>query len=59
MGKKKEKHLGQEAMSEGKETLNFVLKANESVTFKHRVVIYSGKEVSKQQIDKDFEVFAQ
>lgn len=51
--------LGQEAMSGGKETLNFILGANESVTFKHRVVIYSGKEVSKQQIDKDFEVFAQ
>lgn len=51
--------LGQEAMSEGKETLNFVLKANESVTFKHRVIIYSGKQVDKQQINEDFEAFVQ
>lgn len=51
--------LGQEAMSEGKETLNFVLTANESVTFKHRVIIYSGKQVDKQQINKDFEAFVQ
>lgn len=49
--------LGQEAMSEGKETLNFGLKANEAVTFKHRVIIYSG--VDKEQIEKDFEAFAQ
>lgn len=51
--------LGQEAMSEGKETLNFVLKANESVTFKHRVIIYSGEQVDKQQINEDFEAFVQ
>ncbi len=51
--------LGQEAMSEGKETLNFVLKANESVTFKHRVIIYTGKQVDKQQINEDFEAFVQ
>lgn len=51
--------LGQEAMSEGKETLNFALKANESVTFKHRVIIYTGKQVDKQQINEDFEAFVQ
>lgn len=51
--------LGQEAMSEGKETLNFVLPAGESVTFKHRIIIYSGKEVGAQQVGEDFERFSQ
>jgi hypothetical protein len=34
--------LGQEALSNGKEKLNFTLPAKESVTFKHRILILSG-----------------
>ena len=51
-------NLGQKALSGGKEELNFMLPAGESVTFKHRIVIYSGDKVGDEQIDKDFEEFA-
>jgi hypothetical protein len=50
--------LGQKAMSDGKEELNFELPAGESVTFKHRVIIYTGKEVSDGQVNKHFDEFA-
>ena len=50
--------LGQKAMSDGKEELNFELPSGESVTFKHRVIIYTGKEVSDGQVNKHFDEFA-
>lgn len=50
--------LGQKEMSGGKEELNFKLAAGESVTFKHRVLIYSGNDVSDEQLNEDFEQFS-
>lgn len=49
--------LGQKAMSDGKEELNFKLLAGESVTFKYRIIIYSGEEVSDGQTNTDFDKF--
>ncbi len=49
--------LGQKDLSEGKEELNFSLSAGESVTFKHRIVIYSGEEVSDEQVNEEFNEF--
>lgn len=46
--------LGQKAMSGGKEELNFNLGAGESVTFKHRIVVYSGVHASEEMLDTDF-----
>lgn len=50
--------LGQKAMSEGKEELNFKLGPGESVTFKYRVKVYSGDEISDGQLDSAFETFS-
>lgn len=50
--------LGQKEMSGGKEELNFKLPAGESVTFKHRIIIYSGKEATDQELNADFEAFS-
>lgn len=50
--------LGQKEMSGGKEELNYKLSAGESVTFKHRIIIYSGSEVSDAQLNTDFEEFS-
>lgn len=43
--------LGQKAMSNGKEALNFSLPAGESVTFKYKIVIRSGKHLSNNEIN--------
>lgn len=50
--------LGQKAMSEGKEELNFKLPAGESVSFKHRIIIYSGDKVSDEQLNEEFQEFS-
>lgn len=50
--------LGQKALSEGKEELNFKLSAGESVTFKHRIEIYSGEKVTPERIDSDWADFS-
>lgn len=50
--------LGQKEMSGGKEALNFKLSAGSSVTFKHRIIIYSGPEASDERINEDFEQFS-
>lgn len=50
--------LGQKVFSEGKENLNFMLKKDGSVTFRYRVVIHSGSELSILEIEnltKSFE----
>lgn len=41
--------LGQKAMSNGAEELNFKLPAGESVTFRHRVLVHSGNNLSPEQ----------
>jgi hypothetical protein len=51
--------LGQSVFSNGKEKLNFHLDKNQSVTFRYRIIIASGKNrLSKEEIEKlerDFE----
>ena len=42
--------LGQEVFSKGKDKLNLVLKPNESVTFRYRIVIHEGRPQSQEQI---------
>ncbi len=49
--------LGQEAMSNGKESLNFKLEPGQSVSFTYRIVIYSGAYLTKERINKEFEAF--
>lgn len=51
--------LGQKAMSDGKEELNFKLGSGESVVFKHSLIVYSGDTVTDAQINEDFEEFIQ
>jgi len=44
--------LGQKAFSNGKETLNFALKQGQSITFRYRIVIASGKQrLSNEEIN--------
>lgn len=43
--------LGQKVFSEGKTKLNFMLKKNESVTFRYRIVIRSGSELTIPDIE--------
>lgn len=44
--------LGQAIFSKGKESLNLTLKPGESVTFRYRVVITSGKKQTVQMLDQ-------
>jgi len=46
--------LGQKAMSEGKEELNFKLDKGQSATFKYKVQIYSGENVLEDQANKAY-----
>ena len=48
--------LGQKIFSEGAEELNFSLKAGESVTFRHRLLIRSG-DVSADACEADYQEF--
>lgn len=50
--------LGMKEMSEGKEELNFVLDAEESITFKHRIIIYSGEKTDDSVIEMDWQDFS-
>ncbi len=50
-------NLGQKAMSGGKEELNFQLPAGKSVTFRHRIVIYSGSQPSGQDFNAEADKF--
>jgi len=49
--------LGQAALSNGKETLNFALKPNESTTFRYRILIISGT-ATADQIEAQYKQFA-
>jgi hypothetical protein len=49
--------LGQKAMSGGKEELNHKLRKGESMTFKHRIVIYSGKPTTDKDVERDYKSF--
>ena len=50
-------NLGQKAMSNGKETLNFKLDAGKSVTFRHQILILSGNK-GPEDIEKYYAGFA-
>lgn len=44
--------LGQKVFSKGKETLNLSLKKGQSVTFRYRVIIHEGSELTGDEINK-------
>ena len=47
--------LGQKVMSNGKEELNFKLPAGKSVTFRHRIIVHSGENLTPEQVDAEFQ----
>jgi hypothetical protein len=51
-------NLGQKALSNGKEELNFKLMPGKSVTFRHRIVIYSGATLTDEQLKAIYQKFA-
>jgi hypothetical protein len=51
-------NLGQKAMSNGKEELNFKLAPGKSVTFRHKVLIHSGNKMEDGQIQTAYQKFA-
>lgn len=50
--------LGQKEFSKGKETLNFKLKKGESVTFRYKVIISSGAQLSDSEANAAFQKFS-
>jgi hypothetical protein len=50
--------LGQKVFSDGAEELNFKLEANESTTWKHRILIVSGSKLNKEILDTKFKEFS-
>jgi hypothetical protein len=50
--------LGQKEFSKGKETLNFQLKSGKSVTFRYKVLIHSGSNLTDDQVAEQFKKFA-
>jgi hypothetical protein len=50
--------LGQKEMSGGKDVLNFKLPAGQSVTFRYKVLIHSGSNLSDDQVKTEFNRFA-
>jgi hypothetical protein len=49
--------LGQKALSEGKETLNFALGPKDSAAFRYRVMIFS-EAASSEKVEAAYEEFA-
>jgi hypothetical protein len=50
--------FGQKVFSGGAEELNFEVPARESVTFRHRVLIDSGRNLSDEAINREFQEFS-
>lgn len=50
--------LGQKEFSKGKETLNFSLPAGKSVTFRYKVLIHSGGNLTDQEVNAEFKKFS-
>jgi len=50
--------LGQKAMSNGKEELNYKLAPGKSVTFRYKVLIHSGSNLTNEEVNKEFQKFA-
>ncbi len=51
-------NLGQKELSGGKDELNYKLGAGESVDFAYKVLLHSGTELGKNQIDQMYQEFA-
>jgi hypothetical protein len=51
-------NLGQKALSNGKEELNFKLAPGKSVTFRHRIVIHSGERPTDEQLKAAYQKFS-
>jgi hypothetical protein len=49
--------FGEKDFTQGKEELNFKLKKGESVTFRHRLFIKSGKGISPSEVEKEWKEF--
>lgn len=49
--------LGQKELSGGKDSLNFMIPAGKSATFKYRMIIQSGKVLTDQQLNQQFDMF--
>ena len=49
--------LGRKVFSNGKEELNYSLKPGESVTFRYRIVVHSGKFFTNDDMNKLFADF--
>jgi hypothetical protein len=50
--------LGQKALSNGKDELNFKLAAGASTTFRHQIVIHSGISVTDELLNSEFAAFS-
>ncbi len=50
--------LGQEALSNGKDVLDYKLPAGKSVTFRYKVLIHSGSHLTDAQVNAAFEKFS-
>ncbi|QMU30634.1 DUF6807 domain-containing protein [Adhaeribacter radiodurans] len=50
--------LGQKALSDGKEELNYKLPAGKSITFRHRLIVHSGSTLTDDQINAEYQKFA-
>lgn len=50
--------LGQKALSNGKDVLDFKLPAGKSVTFRYKVLIHSGSHLTDQEVNAAFDKFA-
>lgn len=50
--------LGQKEFSKGKEVLDFKLPAGKSVTFRYKVLVNSGKHLTDEQVNAEFDKFA-
>lgn len=50
--------LGQKEFSKGKEILDFKLPAGKSVTFRHKVLIHSGSNLTDDQVNQEFKKFS-
>ena len=50
--------LGQKALSNGKEELNLKLAPGKSITFRHRIIIHSGSNLTDEQVNAEYQKFA-
>ncbi|MGG9962369.1 PmoA family protein [Ferruginibacter sp. SUN106] len=49
--------LGRKVFSNGKEELNFSLQPHQSVTFRYRIIIHSGNILTREEMDRQADIF--